>query len=128
MLYENWYHLYNLKNMENTQGGLLLLVKLEVSACSFTKSNTPLWKFFTFFLMIQVVPKLKIRATKCRNAYVFSRFIWSSRPQVLLNNWFEIFAKFAGQHLLWSKALRLMLLLFQNMGTCRVFCPAICEI
>ena len=128
MLYENWYHLYNLKNMENTQGGLLLLIKLEVSACSFTKSNTPLWKFFTFFLMIQVVPKLKIRAAKCRNAYVFSRFIWSSHPQVLLNNWFEIFAKFAGKHLLWSKALRLMLLLFQNMGTCRVFCPAICEI
>ena len=33
-------HLYNLKNMKNTNGGVLLLV--------FTKSNTPPWVFFTF--------------------------------------------------------------------------------
>ena len=24
-----WYHLYNLKNMKNTQGGVLILVKLQ---------------------------------------------------------------------------------------------------
>ena len=34
-----WYHLYNLKNVRNTHGGML----------SFTKSNTPPWVFFTFF-------------------------------------------------------------------------------
>ena len=42
-----WYHLYNLKNMANTHGGVLLLVQAE--ACNFTKSNTPPWMFFTFF-------------------------------------------------------------------------------
>ena len=33
------YHLYNLKNVKNIHGGVLLLVKLQV----------PLWVFFTFF-------------------------------------------------------------------------------
>ena len=42
-----WYHLYNLKNMANTHGGVLLLVQAE--ACNFTQSNTPPWMFFTFF-------------------------------------------------------------------------------
>ena len=35
-----WYHLYNLKNMRNIHGGVLLLV--------ITKSSTPPWVFFTF--------------------------------------------------------------------------------
>ena len=39
-----WYHVYNLKNVKNTHGGVLLLV-----ACNLTKSNTPPWLFFTFF-------------------------------------------------------------------------------
>ena len=43
-----WYDLYNLKNVKNTHGGVLLLVKL-LKACNFTKSNTPPWVFFTFF-------------------------------------------------------------------------------
>ena len=34
-----WYHLYNLKNVKNTHGEKLLLVKAE--ACNFTKSKTP---------------------------------------------------------------------------------------
>ena len=38
-----WCHLYNLKNVKNTYGEVLLL------ACNFTKSNTPPWVFFTFF-------------------------------------------------------------------------------
>ena len=32
-------YLYNLKNVKNTHGGVLLLVKLQ--ACNFTKSNPP---------------------------------------------------------------------------------------
>ena len=46
-----WYHLYNLKNVKNTHGGVLLLVvKLQALACNFTtKSNTPPWVFFTCF-------------------------------------------------------------------------------
>ena len=40
-----WYHLYNLKNVKNTHGGVFLLVK----ACNFTKSSIPPWVFFTLF-------------------------------------------------------------------------------
>ena len=39
----------NLKNVKNTHGGALLLVKLQASACNFIKSNVPPWVFFTFF-------------------------------------------------------------------------------
>ena len=42
MRYAIWYILYNLKNVKNTYGGMLLLVKLQA------KSNTPQWLFFTF--------------------------------------------------------------------------------
>ena len=48
MLCAIWYHLYNFKNVKSTHGGVLLLVKLQASACNYTKSNTPLWVFFTF--------------------------------------------------------------------------------
>ena len=34
-----WYHLYNLKNVKNTHGGVLTLVKLQAKT----------WVFFTFF-------------------------------------------------------------------------------
>ena len=43
-----WYHWCNVKNVKNTYEGVLLLIKLEVKAWSFTKSNTPPWVFFTF--------------------------------------------------------------------------------
>ena len=45
MLCAIWYHLYNLKNVKNTHGGMSVLIKLQVY---FTKSNSPLWVFFTF--------------------------------------------------------------------------------
>ena len=38
-----------IKNLKNTHGGVLLLVKLHALACSFAKSNTPSWEFFAFF-------------------------------------------------------------------------------
>ena len=41
------------KNVENTHGGLLLLVKLQAEACNFTKSNIPPWVFFTFLKLIR---------------------------------------------------------------------------
>ena len=41
-------NLYNLKKMKNTHRGVLLLVKLQASVCNFTRSNTPIWVFFTF--------------------------------------------------------------------------------
>ena len=51
MLCVIWYHLYNLENVENTHGGVLLLEKLPFSVSSFTKSITPPWVFFTYFKM-----------------------------------------------------------------------------
>ena len=48
MLCVVWYHLYNLKNVKNTHGGDLLLVKSEALTRNVTKSNTPTWVFFTF--------------------------------------------------------------------------------
>ena len=42
-----WYHLYDLKNMKNIPGGVLLLIKLQASG--FTKSSIPPWVIFTFF-------------------------------------------------------------------------------
>ena len=44
-----WYHFYNLKNVKNTHERVLILVKLQATACSFTKINTPPLVFFTFF-------------------------------------------------------------------------------
>ena len=43
-----WYHLYNLKNVKNTRGRVLILVRLRASACNFTKINISPWVFFTF--------------------------------------------------------------------------------
>ena len=43
-----WNHLNNLKNVKNTRGGVLLLVKLHADACNFTKSNPPPWVFLRF--------------------------------------------------------------------------------
>ena len=42
MLCAIWYHLHNLKNVKNTYGGVLLLLKLQDLACKFTKSSTTL--------------------------------------------------------------------------------------
>ena len=47
------YHLYNFKNVKNTHGGVLLLIKFQALACKFTKSNTPRWVFFTFFKLYE---------------------------------------------------------------------------
>ena len=51
-----WYHLYHLKNVKNTHGGVLLLVTLQTSSCNLNKSNTPPWVFFTFFKLSKMVP------------------------------------------------------------------------
>ena len=50
----NMVPLYNLKNVKITHGVLLLLVKLQVELCNFTKSNTSPWVFFTFLKMYKL--------------------------------------------------------------------------
>ena len=37
------------KREKKTYGGVLILVKLQVEACNFTKINTPPWVFFMLF-------------------------------------------------------------------------------
>ena len=44
-----WYHLYNLKNVKSTHGGVLLLVMLLTKTCNFTKV-TLLYGCFPRFL------------------------------------------------------------------------------
>ena len=46
MLYAIWYHLHNLKNVENTHGGVLLLVKLHSMGV------------FHIFKIVQMIPNL----------------------------------------------------------------------
>ena len=49
MLCAIWYHVHNLKNVKNTHGRVLILVKFQAETCNFIKSNTPPLVFFTFF-------------------------------------------------------------------------------
>ena len=46
--------LYNFKNVKNTHGGVIFLVKLLAEACNFTKSNSPPWVFFTLFKLYKL--------------------------------------------------------------------------
>ena len=62
-----WYHSYNLKSVKNTHGVVLLLVKLQASACNFTESNTPPWMFFTFLNCAH--------GTKSRNAHIWVKIL-----------------------------------------------------
>ena len=55
-----WYHLYHFKNVKNTHGGVLLLVKFTKN---FTKSNTLPWVFFTFFKLYDSIT-ISEQATK----------------------------------------------------------------
>ena len=62
-----------LKNMKNTNRGLLLLVQLQSEACNFTKSNTPSWVFFPFFKIVQMV------ANRAKH-HIFSQDSFLSNP------------------------------------------------
>ena len=43
-----WHHLYNLKNVTNTDGEVLLLVKVAGNSLQLTKNNTPSMVLLTF--------------------------------------------------------------------------------
>ena len=49
MLCTIWCHLYNLKNVKDTHGEMLLLVKLQAKSCNFTNSNTPPFLFLSVY-------------------------------------------------------------------------------
>ena len=61
-----WYHLYNLKNVKNIHGGVLILV-------NFTEINAPPWVFFYIFKIVQ-------NGTKLNNAPHTVR-IWLERSE-----------------------------------------------
>ena len=66
-----WYHLYNLKNMKSTHGGLLLLVKLQASATHhiYSKSFS-----FAVFLLRSHLLYLKVLGVTCEGAF-FSKVV-----------------------------------------------------
>ena len=67
-----WYHLYNIKNLKNTHGGVLLLG-------NFTKSNTPPWVFFTFLNCTNGTKSCTFRSTFCRNVPRKMKWFWPKR-------------------------------------------------
>ena len=78
MRYAIWYHLYNLKNVKNIHGGVLILVKLQAQAYNFTKINTSPWVFFTFF-------KLYIWYQIAQRITYYVRILYDSSPLPLSN-------------------------------------------
>ena len=58
MLCAVWYHLYNLKIVKSTHGGILFFVKpaMEAETCNFAISNIPPWVFFHVLKIVEMVP------------------------------------------------------------------------
>ena len=75
-----WYHVHNLRNVKNPHGGVLLIVKLQASACNFIKSNTPPWVFFTVFKLYEWYQIAK----RTTFGYIFHRFILFKAGQVIV--------------------------------------------
>ena len=73
------YPFYNLKNVKNTHGGMLLLVKSEAEACNFTKSNTLPW-VFSRFLNFTNVTKLRKASHEVKWSYIYSYSICQICP------------------------------------------------
>ena len=48
------YHLYNLKNVKNTRGGVLLLVKLQAEAYNVTTASNTASRFFKLYKLYQI--------------------------------------------------------------------------
>ena len=67
-----WYHLYNLKNVKNIHGGVLILVKLQAE--TFTKINTPPWMFFTFFKLYKIAQRTKYIVLENLEKYILVMF------------------------------------------------------
>ena len=63
-----WYHLCSLKNVKNTHGGVLILVKI----------NTPPWVFFTYFKLYKLYQIVQ-RTT----VIVFFHYIHNSLYQMM---------------------------------------------
>ena len=64
MLSAIWYNLYNLKKVRSTHGRVLLLVKLQASACDFNKKHSSIVCVCVcfFFYVFQIVPMVPNRS------------------------------------------------------------------
>ena len=70
-----WYHLEYLKNVKNSLGEVLVLVRLPALACIFTKSNTIRWQFSPFFKLCkwhQIAQKLHFSRLSTENVELLS--------------------------------------------------------
>ena len=71
--------------MHNTNGEVILLVKLQDTACNFTKSHTLPWVFFTFFKFYkwyQIAQSVSKYIDSRQNTYqrlVSCIFLWNSK-------------------------------------------------
>ena len=54
-----WYHLYNLKNVKNNHGGVLLLVTLQAKACNLLKVTLLMCVFHVFYIVQMVSNRVK---------------------------------------------------------------------
>ena len=70
-----WYPFYNLKNLKNTHGGVLLLV-LQTFGLQLTKSNTPPWVSFTliklcrWYQIAQNITDVSTESCKCSEKHL----------------------------------------------------------
>ena len=64
------------KNVENTHGGVLLLIKY---AGNFTKKDIPPWVFFTFFKIVQMILNPAKHLIYFKNKFPFKK-------EVIMNN------------------------------------------
>ena len=80
-----WHHLYYLKNLSNTHGGMLILIKLQDKACNFAKSNTLPWVFLTFFKFYKRYQTVKASHINIYTLHIFktisSEFSLSIPPE-----------------------------------------------
>ena len=81
MLFAIWYHLYNLKCLKNTQGGVLLLVsgtllKVPLLCGCFSALLSPPWVFFIF---VKLEKWTELRKASCSDS---SYFQWVLVPRV----------------------------------------------
>ena len=66
-----------IKNVKNSHGKVLLLVKLQAETCNFTKSNTLSWVLLTFFKLhkwYQIAQPVSNCLKAKRNAVITGRF------------------------------------------------------
>ena len=113
------YHLYNLKNMKNTHGGLIILVRL----CSLFIENVTPWVFLTCFRLYkccQIAQSIIHKQTLVQAGQTYYR---SSRPEVFCKEAvLENFSSFTRQNFyrnfFLNEAAANRLQVLNSIGTC----------